>query len=563
MTETPKHQTQLHAFLYWEQQSPDRVYMTQPFPDGEVVEYTWKQVGDQVRRMAAHLKSLDFPDKSHIAIAGKNSAHWIMADLAIWMAGHVSVPLFPTVNAETAGHVLEHAEVRLLFVGKLDGVNDTWNDFKQGIPDDLSQIALPMSPLPDATQWETIVADTEPMADPPMPNRDDLATIVYTSGSTGTPKGVMHSFGTMVVVGEGLDDQFDVNANDRMLSYLPLAHVAERAAVETNSLYFGFQVFFADNLDTFQQDLQRARPTIFFSVPRLWTKFYQGVQQKIPLSRQKLLFKIPIVSGKVKQKILEQLGLDHVRVALTGSAPLAPDIIKWYRDLGLELLDVYGMSENFAYSHASRPGETRIGYVGSAAPGVETRIDEETGEIQVKSPGQMLGFYKQPEKTAEDMTEDGFFKTGDMGEMDEKGRLKITGRVKELFKTSKGKYVAPVPIESPLANHPDIELACVTGVEQPQPFALVLLAEELQQEKANGTLDRDRLDKELRELLEEVNARLQEHEKLAFLVVVRDAWTMEEGFLTPTMKIKRNVIEDRYAPHADEWFAKKQPVIWE
>lgn len=563
MTDTPKHKTQLHAFQYWETQSPESVYMTQPYPDGQVVEYRWREVGDQARRMAAHLNALALPEKSHIAIAGKNSAHWLMADLAIWMAGHVSVPLFPTINAETAEHVLSHSEAQLLFVGKLDGVNDTWNEFKQGIPDSLPRIALPMSPLPEATQWDTIIAETEPLAEWRLPNPDELATIVYTSGSTGQPKGVMHSFGTMVVVGHGLAEQFDVNANDRMLSYLPLAHVAERAAVETNSLYFGFRVYFADTLDTFQQDLKRARPTIFFSVPRLWTKFYQGVQQKLPLKRQRLLFSIPVVSGKVKKKLLEELGLNHVRVALTGSAPLAPDIIKWYRNLGLELLDVYAMSENFAYSHASRPGEARIGYVGTAAPGVEDRIDPATGEIQVKSPGQMLGYYKQPEKTAEDMTEDGFFKTGDMGEFDNEGRLRITGRVKELFKTSKGKYVAPVPIESPLNNHPDIELSCVTGEQQPQPYALVLLAEERQQEQANGTLDSKRLDREFRELLEDVNTRVQEHEKLKFLVIVREAWTMEDGFLTPTMKIKRNVIEDRYAPQANDWFASKQPVIWQ
>lgn len=562
MSQAPEHPTLLHAFRHWEANTPDSVYMTQPFPDGRVVDYTWREVGSQARRMAAYLQSLDLPDKSHIAIVGKNSTHWIMTDLAIWMAGHVSVPLYPTINAETARHVCDHSDASLLFVGKLDGISDTWHDFKEGIPDDLTKIALPMSPLSDVPQWDTILAEAEPIRELRLPDPDELATIIYTSGSTGQPKGVMHSFATMIQVSRGLLQLFDVDQDDRMLSYLPLAHAAERAGVETNSLYSGFQVFFAGNLDTFQQDLKRARPTVFFSVPRLWTKFYQSIQKKLPPKKQQFLFRIPILSQVVKRKLIKELGLNHVRFAVTGSAPLAPDIIRWYRNLGLDLLDVYAMSENFAYSHFSRPGEARIGYVGSSAPGVETRIDPETGEVQVKSPGQMLGLYKKPEKTAEDMTEDGFFRTGDMGEIDDHGRLRITGRVKELFKTSKGKYVAPVPIENQLNNHPEVELTCVTGVEQPQPYALVLLAEDRQAEHTEGTLDPQWLGEKFRGLLEQVNARLEDHEQLAFLVVVREAWTMEEGFLTPTMKIKRNVIENRYAPQADTWFAMKQPVIW-
>lgn len=561
MNDVQDHATMLHAFVYWEAQTPEATYLTQPYPDGTAIDYSWREVGDQVRRMAAHLQSMELADKSHIAIVGKNSAHWIMADLAIWMAGHVSVPLYPTVNASTAEHVLEHSEARLLFVGKLDGINDTWNDLKQGISDDMDIIALPMSPLPDAPQWQQIVADTQPVSEPQRPNADDLATIVYTSGSTGKPKGVMHSFGSMIVVAHGLKEEFKLDTSDRMLSYLPLAHVAERAAVETTSLYYGFQVFFADTLDTFQADMKRARPTLFFSVPRLWTKFYQGVQQKLSLRKQNLLFRIPIVSGRVKQKLLAELGLDQTRVALTGSAPLAPSIIRWYRELGLELLDVYGMSENFGYSHITRPGAARIGYVGSVAPGAEMRIADDS-EIQVKSPGQMLGYYKMPEKTADDMTDDGFFKTGDMGEVDDQGRLKITGRVKELFKTSKGKYVAPVPIESRIGDHPDIEVVCVTGIDQPRPFALVMLSEEARAKRETNQLDTKALTQDFQQLFENVNSAAEEHEKLACMVIVRDAWTIEDGFLTPTMKIKRSEIERHYLSQADDWYTSRESVIW-
>ncbi len=249
-------------------------------------------------------------------------------------------------------------------------------------------------------------------------------------------------------------------------------------------------------------------------------------------------------------------------MAVTASAPLPPNIIQWYRNLGLELLDVYGMTENFGYSHSSRPGQVRVGYVGECNPRVECRIAD-NGEVLVKSPGQMLGYYNNPEKTAEDMTEDGFLKTGDRGEIDEQGRLQITGRVKDLFKTSKGKYVAPVPIEQKLSQHTKVEVICVTGPSQPQPFALLMLSLDAIKELEEGSLDNKQLTQDFELLLKEVNATLEDHERMDYVVVVKDQWTIENGYLTPTMKIKRNVIEDRYLPHADVWITKRQRVVWE
>ena len=555
----PRKQSSLHCLYYWAETTPDKVYLTQPFPDGHIEELTWKQAADQVSRMASHLNSLNLPERSNIAILGKNSAHWILADLAIWAAGHASVPLYPTLNGDTAAYVLEHSEAKLMFLGKLDGTADGWNDIKGHIPGDLPIISLPMSPRDDTPTWLDLVAQNQP-SEPKLPDPDALATLVYTSGSTGRPKGVMHSFRTMISVADGLQQLFPVSSEERMLSYLPLAHVAERAAVETQSLYYGFHLYFANSLDTFQEDLQRARPTLFFSVPRLWMKFYLGVNAKLPPKKQKLLFSIPVVKSLVKKKVLKQLGLDHCRAALTGAAPLSAEIIGWYRNLGLELLEVYGMSENFGYSHANRPGQAKVGTVGNANPGVEHRIAE-GGEVEVKSPGQMLGYFKNEEKTREDVTEDGFLKTGDMGEIDSDGCLRITGRVKDLFKTSKGKYVVPVPIESRF-NHPKAEVVCVAGANQPQPCVMVLLSEEARQQLDAGG-DRAELEQELAQQLDAVNAGCEAHEKLAFVVVVKEPWTMENGMLTPTMKIKRNVIEDYYTRKMDEWFGQNRKVVWE
>ncbi len=544
--------TLLDCLAHWARVQPGAIYLTQPLAGGAVVDYTWNQVQDQVRRMAAHLQSLALPPRSHIALLGKNSAHWVMADLAIWMAGHITVPLYPTLNADTARYILDHSEARLLIVGKMD---DLWPIVAPGIPSELPRIALPLAPDIGAPQWEEIIARTAPTQEPAPRTPDELATIIYTSGSTGRPKGVMISFGGMVRAAQGVEPVFRATPADRMLSYLPLAHAAERAIVETGSLYSGFRVYFAWSLPTFVEDLRRARPTVFFSVPRLWTKFYTSICEKLPLPRQKLLFALPIVSGIVKKKILTQLGLQHVRMALTGSAPLAPSLMAWYRNLGLDLLEGYAMSENFAYSHGNRPGDAKIGTVGATYPGAECRIAD-NGEVLVKSPCTMMGYYKAPELTAEVLGSDDFLKTGDRGEIDAAGRLTITGRVKDLFKTSKGKYVAPVPIENRLGNHPMIEAVCVTGPSQPQPFALVMLAHQ-----AIDT-EKQALTPQLEALLGEVNATLEDHEHLDYLVVVAEQWTMENGFLTPTMKIRRNIIEEQYLSRAEGWQCQKRAVVW-
>lgn len=553
-------QTLVHRFAHWASSMPTRVYMTQPLADGSVQTLTWAQAWHQAQCFATALKALDLPAGSSIGLLGRNSAHWMLADVGIWLAGHVSVPLYPTLNAATARHVIEHAEIRAMVIGKLDGKADSWFDIEPILPAEMPLFGLPMSPRRDVPQWDQIIAQT-PLTNWSLPERDQLATIIYTSGSTGMPKGVMHSFGNMMAVCESLGELFELSSDDRLLSYLPLAHAAERSFVESLSLFFGTSVFFAHQLDTFQADLKRARPTVFLSVPRLWTKFYLGIQSKIPARTQRILFATPLLSGLLKRRILRELGMDAIRVAVTGSAPLPATIIQWFRTIGLELLDCYGMSENFATSHASRPGEVRVGYVGSTVPGVSCRIADD-GEILVKSPGQMLGYYKDPEKTAAEMTDDGYFRTGDRGEIDELGRLRITGRVKELFKTGKGKYVAPAPIEQLLGNSALVESICVTGSGFPQPFALMILAESMRAQLADGTLSHETLLPALEALRLDVNAELEKHEQLAFLVIVDALWTIDNGMLTPTLKIRRSAIEDRYVPQAEGWFAQKKAVIW-
>ncbi len=547
----------LEAVYEWEKNDPDRIYLTQPVGGGEVKEYTWGQTVDNARRMAAHLRSLELPANSNIALISKNCAHFVMCDLAIWMAGHATVALYPTLNTESVEYILDHSDSKLVFIGKLDD----WDDIKAGIPGDMPKIALPLSPDTGYEQWDDIVERSEPISDNPTRKADELCLICYTSGSTGRPKGVMHSFASASVPAQHFGDELGITKDDRILSYLPLAHVMERATVEFASFYTGSHIYFSDSLKTFVQDLQRARPTVFISVPRLWLKFQMGVLQKFPQKKLDTLLKIPVVKSMVSKKVREGLGLGDARIVGSGSAPLPADLIDWYDKIGLPIIEGYGMSEDFAYSHMSTPEKRKPGYVGVAWKNVETRVSEE-GEIQLKSPGNMVGYYKEPEKTAECYTEDGFFKTGDRGEYSPEGLLRITGRSKELFKTSKGKYVAPVPIENLLNSGAGIELSCVSGLGRPACFAVVQLGEDLRAKLSDPAV-RESVTRDLEDLLEQVNGKVEEFERLQFIAVAKDEWQTANNFLTPTLKIKRDIIEATYVPLLDEWYGSGQKVVWQ
>ena len=551
----------LQRLYHWERTAPDRVVFTQPMGGGVVRDTTWREVMDQSRRMAAHLQSMGVQPGDRVALLSKNTAHWMMSDFAIWLAGAVSVPLYPTLSAGTIRQILEHSGSKVLFVGKLDG----WEGMKPGVPEDMPCISHPLSP-DDARSsypgWDDICARTAPLAGEPVRPADDLCTIMYTSGTTGAPKGVMHSFGTFAWgVRSGLQRVRAIDANSRMLSYLPLSHVAERTLVEHGLLATGMRVFFAESLETFTADLQRARPTAFFSVPRLWVKFQQGVSAKMPPAKLERLLKIPILRGIVKKKILSALGLDQCVFAGGGAAPMPPDLLRWYDKLGLRIVEVYGMTENCGVSHATLPGTLKPGTVGLPYDGVQSRIDPHTGEIQMKAPCLMLGYYREPELTKQTFTDDGWLKTGDKGALDAEGNLKITGRVKDLFKTSKGKYVAPAPIEDRLVMHAAIEACCVTGANLGQPLALAMLNVEAVR-RAGDPSGRAELEASLAGHLQAVNALLDPHEQLDCLVVTTQAWTVDNDLITPTFKVKRNRIEDRYADQYEQWAGARRAVIW-
>jgi long-chain acyl-CoA synthetase len=539
----------LQRLYKWERERPNSIFLTQPWGGGQVRDWTWGQAADEVRRMAAWLKAQDWEPGSCVAILSRNCAWWIMADLAIWMAGYVTVPIYPSLKAQSIAQILEHCGAKACFLG----ATDEHEAAEAGIPSGIACVRFPTAASNDWPTWDVLVDANLPLAGHPTRSGDELATIIYTSGTTGSPKGVMHSFNNLAFDAKVLAELIKLTAGERVLSYLPLAHIVERAGMEGTAIYLGYRVFFSEGIETFVADLTRARPTIFLSVPRLLLKFQQGVFAKIPEHKLDRLLRIPILNRAVRKRVLRKLGLDTVVNAACGAAPLPTEILLWYRKLGLNLAEGYGMTETLI-THLPAPGSIRPGYVGCAIPGVEAKITE-NDELLIRSPMNMLGYFRDPATTKAAFTGDGFFRTGDLARIDPDGQLKIVGRVKEQFKTSKGKYVMPAPIESQLLAHPVVDACCLMGAGMPRPFAVVLLA--------NVPTERATVEQTLLNLMNTVNTQLDPHEQLSFVAVAQGPWTVGNGFITPTLKIKRNVLESRYQPCVDDWMRQNRPVVWE
>jgi long-chain acyl-CoA synthetase len=544
----------LESFYLREQAHPDRIYLVQPLPDGRVERLSWGEVGNQARRIAAYLSSLQLAPGSHIALFSRNCAHWIVADLAIWMAGHVSVPVYPTESPDAIRALLEHSDCKAVFIGKLDEWQKARSDVLPGIP----WIALPLAPDgPGLLPWQTLLDAFEPLEASRVPAPEEIATLIYTSGTTGQPKGVMLSFGAMHYAARNCLRLFVISEQDRLLSYLPLSNIVERQFVETASLLAGETVFFTHSSETFVADMQRARPTVLFSVPRVWLKLQQGVHRRIPATLLNALLGVPLLRRVVAGKVLERLGLDRVRYAVSGSAPIQDYLILWYQRLGLSLVEMYGQTENSGYAHLGRPGRFKTGWIGLPNPGVECRLTDE-GELLVRNRANMLGYYRDEEGTAAAIDEDGFLHTGDLADIDQEGFVRILGRKRDRFQTSAGRLISPGSVERLLAADDLVDQVCVVGSQLPQPIGLIQLAER----HAEDGQHRGRVEERLARLLIKVNECVGKHERLGCLVVIPGLWAVENGFMTPMLKVRRSMVEAAYRDRFEEWSIGGRAVIW-
>ena len=546
-----KFDSPLEAFLYWEKATPDNIHLKQLLP-GETISYTYKESGEEARRMASALKSYGYPEGSKIALISKNCAHWMMADLAIMMAGYISVPIYPTLGPDTIQHILEHSESKAVILGKLDD----YESQKPGIPNDVQKIGVEMYETMDGDLWEDLISKHDPLETLAPQKPENLITIIYTSGTTGVPKGVMHTVSNFNHMGNLTLDIFTMPEQAQMFSYLPLSHIAERIGIEIQGTYRGACFTFPESLDTFAQNLADTQPHLFFAVPRIWSKFQEGVLKKMPQAKLDKLLGIPIVRGLVRNKIKKALGLSRAKYIFSGAAPIAVSLLDWYEKLGIEILQGYGMTEDTIHSHFNLPGQNRKGSVGKALKGCEGKLSAD-GEILLKANGTMVGYYKMKDKTDEVITKDGFLRTGDIGEYDHEGYLFITGRVKDQFKTDKGKYISPAPIELELLKNPDIEQVCVVGTGIPQPIALIVVSEEGKKKS------KEKLSDSLIKSIKEINPTLEKYEKLEKAVIMKEDWTVENGLLTPTMKVKRNQIEKIHMSFYPDWFKHQDAVIFE
>jgi long-chain acyl-CoA synthetase len=509
-------------------------------------EYSWEEAARLVRRAARALISLGVKPGESVSVMGPNRPEWVLADLGAIAAGAVPAPIYPTLTAEQARYIAGHSEARVAFVAdekqreKLRGTSMR----ELVLFGELEQFLARGDAVPDSAVDERL-ADLGPQS---------LATLIYTSGTTGAPKAAMLSQGNLAFAAQKAQEIAQVGPDDVVVSYLPLSHVAEQMISIHGPITNGATVWFCDELERLANTLRAARPTVFFGVPRVWEKLQARIEEgagAAPRWKQAFLRWARAHPGPLAEVALKpvrrKLGLDRARLCATGAAKIGLATLHFFDSIGLPVLDLWGMTESTAMGTANLPGARRVGSVGRAYAGVEIRIAAD-GEILTRGPHVFLGYFKDAAATAEAIDDDGFLHTGDVGELDPEGYLRITDRKKDLLITSGGKNVSPQNIESQLGRIAGVSQAVVVGDARKYLAALIV------PEAIEKAADPEFLSHVAREI-EKVNGQLARYETIKKFKVLSAQFTVDSGELTPTLKLKRKVVAQKYAREIDALFA--------
>jgi len=553
---------------------------------------TWGTYADQIRAAARALIALGLPRGGKVSILGFNRPEWVIFDHAAMMAGGVPAGIYTTCSADEVQYIIHHSESLVVLVENAD---------------QLAKVKAKRAELPllrwivtmkgatstgeDVLTWDDFIARGESVAESEVDKRLDsieeaeLATLIYTSGTTGPPKGVMLSHGNLSWTSNALLDLGGRRTDDVSLSYLPLSHIAEQMCTIHMPATAGSTVYFAESIEKVPENLKEARPTVFFGVPRIWEKFHAALSGRLsqatgakkrlaawamkvcaqvnalrdrgePLPRA-LELQYRLADRLVISKIKQALGFDRVAELFSGAAPIAPDVLEFFASIDMPIHEIYGQSEDTGPTSCNLHGRTKIGTVGPPIPGIEVKLGDD-GEILIRGPHVFLGYFKEPEATAETL-KDGWLCSGDLGAFDSDGFLSITGRKKEIIITAGGKNIAPKNIEAAIKTSPLVGEAVVIGDRRKYLTALVTL-DEAAARKLAPSLDAGELHtsmeirSQIQVTIDEVNQTLARVEQVKKFAILTKPFGIETGELTPTMKIKRKVVAQMYAREIESMY---------
>ena len=567
---------------------------------------SWAAYRHRVREIAAGLQSLGIEAGDFVALMAGNRPEHVIADLATVYAGAVPVSFYNTLAPPQIRYVADHCSAKVAVVEDA-GYLDRWNEIRSDLPG-LRHIVV--MDLPEDRRDEGIISWDDLVekgkvaleADSGAVDRssagvsqDDLATLIYTSGTTGTPKGVKISHRNVLWTLECIARTLPlIPEHVRLISYLPLAHIGERMASHYSALWWAGSVRYVPDITEVAAAVQQTQPEVFFAVPRVWEKFHAGLMARLeenPNARKRALAlaavelasraqKIELAGGRpglldgiklrlfdhlVFSKIRTGLGLDELKVAISAAAPISADLLMFFRGVGIPVFELYGMTESSGPGTSNRPGADRIGSVGCAMPGVEI-VTADDGEIRIRGGLVTGGYYKDSEGTAEAYDEEGWLHTGDLGRLDEDGFLTIIGRKKEIIITAGGKNVAPATLENLINKNALISQACVVGDGRRYLTLLVALdpdmapgwaeSQGVEYESFEDLSRAPEVRAEVQRIVESANDEVARVEQARKWFVAPDTWSAETGELTPSLKMKRRVVLERYSVEIEELYAE-------